>query len=204
MSTGIDEISLPGTAVFPEGITADPDGVTFWVSSSRDGTIFRGRVGEPTASVWLAPGADGRTAALGMAVDDHGRLLICGYNTRHIFAYNTAAGTLAARRTVPTEQALLNDVCVAGHHAYVTDSTRPVVWRVSLGDEIGEPEEWIDLAAFGAPPDASFLNGIIPAVGGSVLLVSAQQAEVLWRVDIATRTAEPVDLGSDRVAADGP
>jgi sugar lactone lactonase YvrE len=196
-------ISLPGPAAFPEGIAAAADGLTFYVSSRRDGTIFRGRIDESAASVWLPPGTDGRTAACGMTIDARGRLLVCGWEGGQVFAYQTATGELAARHMVPADSALLNDVCVCADFAYVTDSSRPVIWRLPVADAVGEPAEWLDLTAFGAAPEASFLNGIIADPSGTALLVSAQQAEVLWRVDIASRTAEPVDLGTDRLAADG-
>ncbi|MSX08641.1 MAG: superoxide dismutase, partial [Actinobacteria bacterium] len=37
--------NLPGTGVFPEGITAADD--TFYVTSTSDGAVFRGTVGSP-------------------------------------------------------------------------------------------------------------------------------------------------------------
>ena len=35
---------MPGETAFPEGIVEDPDGARFYVSSSRHGTLFRGRI----------------------------------------------------------------------------------------------------------------------------------------------------------------
>jgi len=188
----IETYVLPGDDVHPEGITEDPDGFTFYVSSAKQGTIFRGRLGEPTLEVWQPPGADGRDHALGLTVDPHGRLLVCGHETGYLWAYDTVTGDLVARRKVPTDKTLLNDVCVAGDHAYVTDSARPVVWRCTAD---GELEEWIDLGE-----DGYYLNGIVALQGGATLLVAAQGAEVLWRVDIATREATRLEA---RVAADG-
>ena len=186
---------LPGEDVHPEGITEDPDGFTFYVSSAKQGTIFRGRLGEPSLEVWLRPGVDGRDHALGMTVDPHGRLLVCGYETGYLWAYDTVTGDLVARRKVPVDKALLNDVCVAGDHVYVTDSTRPVLWRYPLAD-IGEPEEWIDLELSGA-----YLNGIVALHDGATLIVADQgSTESLWRIDIQTREVIRLDA---RVAADG-
>ena len=48
----LTEYRLPGDAVFPEGITEDPDGVTFYVSSMQQGTI--------SAATWI-----GRTSRCG-------------------------------------------------------------------------------------------------------------------------------------------
>jgi sugar lactone lactonase YvrE len=47
----IDTYLLPGDGIFPEGITEDPDGRTFYVGSSGDGTIFRGRLDDPRTEV---------------------------------------------------------------------------------------------------------------------------------------------------------
>lgn len=194
----IESYVLPGEDVHPEGITEDPDRFTFYVSSAKQGTIFRGRLGEERLEVWQQPGADGRDHALGMTVDPHGRLLVCGYHTGYLWAYDTITGDLVARRKVPADRTLLNDVCTAGEHAYVTDSTRPVLWRVPLDREkIGEPEEWIDL---GEAEAGSYLNGIVALHGGSSLLVAAQGTEVLWCIDIETREARRLET---RVAADG-
>jgi sugar lactone lactonase YvrE len=97
----ISEYVVPGEAAFPEGITEDPDGVTFYVSSEHDGTIFRGRADTSELESWLPGGADGRTQALGMAVDGAGRLLVCGGSTGHLSAYGIRAGDLIVKRTVP-------------------------------------------------------------------------------------------------------
>lgn len=195
---------VPGESVFPEGITEHPDGMTFYVSSSHDGTIFEGRIDTPELKVWQPAGVDGRTQALGMAVDSAGRLLVCGGSTGHLFAYDTATGDLLAKHTVPATPTLLNDVCVVGDYAYVTDSQRPVVWRFSTTDDIGAPQDWLDLTAFGAASqEIHYLNGILATHGGATLLVAAQGTGALWRVDVATRTASLVDLGGLIVNGDG-
>ena len=200
----ITDYVVPGEAVFPEGITDDPDGVKFYVSSENEGTIFRGRIDQPELEVWQPAGADGRTQALGMAVDGAGRLLVCGGETGHMFAYDIRTGARQARRTVPSKPTLLNDVCVAGGYAYVTDSHRPVIWRLALGSEVGEPEEWVDLTASGAAPgELHYLNGIVATHGGATLLVAAPGTHVMWRVDVAARTASLVDLGGVLVNGDG-
>lgn len=200
----ITDYVLPGEDVFPEGITEDPGGVMFYVSSARQGTIFRGRTDAAGLEVWQPGGVDGRGQALGMAVDDANRLLVCGGETGYLFAYDTCAGQLLAQRTVPATPTLLNDVCVTGRAAYVTDSARPVVWRVPLDDGIGELEPFADLTRYGADPAAGhYLNGIVPALGGTILVVAAQGTGVLWRVDLMTGAAAPIDLNGALVSGDG-
>ncbi|HEY1915404.1 MAG TPA: hypothetical protein VGH27_07490 [Streptosporangiaceae bacterium] len=200
----IAEYVLPGADVFPEGITEARDGAGFYVSSSRNGTIFRGRTAAAQVEAWLPGGADGRDQALGMTVDDRGRLFVCGGSTGRFFAYDTVTGKPLGFRTVQAEPHLLNDVCIVGDHAYVTDSERPVVWRFDIGAGLGEPEEWLNITHFGARKDAlHYLNGIVPAGRGKVLIAAAQGTGVLWRIDVSAASARPVDLGGELVNGDG-
>ncbi|HZE40478.1 MAG TPA: hypothetical protein VE172_16880 [Stackebrandtia sp.] len=200
----IEQFVLPGDAVFPEGVTEDTDDAGFFVSSSRQGTIFRGRLDTGALAQWQPAGADGRTQALGMAVDERGRLIVCGFRTGLIFGYDIDSGDLVARHRVDGDPALLNDVCVLNGYAYVTDSERPVLWRLELGERIGPPEEWLDLTAHGAEPEVRhYLNGIVPTRDGTGLLVVGQGSEELWRVDVAARSARRVDLGGEHLAGDG-
>lgn len=200
----VTRLVLPGDAVFPEGITEDPDGDTFYVSGSRDGTIFKGQLAAGSLSVWQPPGTDGRTQSLGMAVDERGRLLVCGGTTGLVFAFRRDTGQQVARHRVSAEQTLLNDICVVAGFAYLTDSIRPVLWRVPLGEEVGEPEEWIDLTAHGADPQVlHYLNGIVPTPDRRGLLVVGQGSEELWRIGLADRSAHRVDLGGMALAGDG-
>lgn len=197
----IDEYTLPGAGIFPEGITEDPGGTAFYVSGSSDGTVFRGELGRPELTVWLPPGSDGRESALGMTADAHGRLLVCGGSGGVLYAYDLATAALVARHAVGTAPTLLNDVCVHDGHAYVTDSMRPVVWRFPLGDTVGPPEEWLDLAPFGAVDP--YLNGIVPTRDGTALLAAAQGTGELWHLNLAGRKAERVDLGGVLANGDG-
>src|SRR5688572_26190818 len=66
----IRTFSLPGEAVFPEGITSDPSGTTFYVSSTNGGTIFRGDISSGKMDVMMRAGAHGPlTGSLGMHLD---------------------------------------------------------------------------------------------------------------------------------------
>ncbi len=49
-----DRYILPGNAVFPEGIAYQPRTGDFFVSSTTDGTIFRGNLRDKLARVFLA------------------------------------------------------------------------------------------------------------------------------------------------------
>src|SRR5205823_14881235 len=82
-SSRLDSYVIPGDNVFPEGIAYQPTTGNFFVSSTTDGTIFRGNVRDSQAEPFLPGGDDGRTSATGMKVDDHGRLFISGAATGH-------------------------------------------------------------------------------------------------------------------------
>jgi hypothetical protein len=95
-------------------------------------------------------------------------------------------------------------VVVYGDWAYVTDSKRPVVWRLPVGPgQVGEPSVAIDLAPY-QPADPAYLNGIVCHPAQSLLLIGSQgKGGTLWRADMGTGTARPVDLGGYDFNADG-
>lgn len=194
---------LPGDNVFPEGIT-EGGGTAFYVGSMGDGTIFRGDAATGAAEPFVPPDDDGRATVTGLAVDGHGRLIACDFDGGQLFVYSLATAALVARRVLPADGALPNDVVVAGDSAYVTDSGPPRVWRLPLdGGDVGEPEVAIDLVPFG-PADPAALNGIVAHPFQDLLLVASQgEGGTLWRVDLARRAAEPVDLGGYEYNADG-
>jgi len=61
--------TLPGSAVFPEGVAYQPTTGNFFVSSTTDGSILRGNVMEPTAAPFIAGGGI-QFSAIGVKVDD--------------------------------------------------------------------------------------------------------------------------------------
>src|SRR5690242_7870194 len=61
----ITSYALAGNAVFPEGIAFDARTGNFYVSSTEDGSIQRGNIRKPTASVFIA-GSGAQFAAIGL------------------------------------------------------------------------------------------------------------------------------------------
>jgi Cu-Zn family superoxide dismutase len=194
---------IPGDNVFPEGITEGP-GTTFFVGSMTDGTIYRGDTTTGEVAVFLPPDGDGRGNICGMDVDGYGRLISCDFEGGRLFVHDLASRRLVASRKIPAAEALPNDVVVVGDSAYVTDTKRPIVWRLPAGPgAIGEPEPAIDLTPFG-PADPAYLNGIAAHPDGTHLLVGSQgEGGTLWLVDLAASSAAPVDLGGYEFNADG-
>jgi Cu-Zn family superoxide dismutase len=191
--------TIPGDAVFPEGIALHPRGRSFFVSSNADGTIFKGDLREPALTPLAAAGADGRTTATGMPVDGRGRLLVAGAGTGKVFVLSTADGsTLKVLDSKPgSSPTFVNDVTVARGFAYFTDSMRPVILRAATsGDSVGDLEPWLDLT--GTPfvyQDGFNANGIASFDGGRLLVVVQSNTGKLFRIDTRTKAVSEIDLG---------
>ena len=198
-----DVYEIPGDAVFPEGIALDPRGKGFFVSSTTDGTIFRGDAGRTALTPFAAGGADGRTTATGMKVDGRGRLLVAGAATGKAFVLSTDDGsTLKVLDSRPgPSQTFINDVAVTPGFAYFTDSLRPVILRAATsGASVGELEPWLDLR--GTPfvyQDGFNANGIVSFDDGRLLVVVQSNTGKLFRIDTRTKAVGEIDLGGKTV-----
>jgi len=165
--------TIPGNAVFPEGIavekrSADDDdddsAKSFFVSSTTDGTIFKGSIKGRTLAPFAPGGADGRTTATGLAVGK-GRLFVAGAGTGKAFVLSTTDGSTlkVLDSKPPSSDTFINDVTLASGYAYFTDSRRPVILRASTrGGTIGELEPWLDLTGTPFVYQTGFnANGIV-------------------------------------------
>jgi sugar lactone lactonase YvrE len=194
--------AIPGAAVFPEGVATVRGSTTFFVSSNGDGTVFRGSLDRPAAEAFLPAGQDGRTTATGLEVDPaRGRLFTAGAATGLLFVNRLDDGGLVKRFETGTG-GFLNDVAVTPQgDAYVTDSLRPVLWKVSPSD-LGGPgggsatlTPFLDLNGR-IPYTSGFnLNGIVSARDGRYLLSVQSNSGKLWRIAPGTGEAREVDLG---------
>ncbi|WP_027497715.1 hypothetical protein [Rhodococcus sp. JG-3] len=198
--------NLPGTGVFPEGITAADD--TFYVTSTSDGAVFRGTVGSPDVSVFLPGGADGRTGAAGIDVtDDDDRpdyLVIAGGATGKVWVYDANSGDLVATFTngLGTDATFLNDVAIADNgDAFVTDSRSPALYRIPF-DQIVAGTQDAPLEPFvsfdGTPfvyGDGFNANGIVENDNETALIVVQSSTGNLYRIDKTSKEVTQVDLG---------
>lgn len=207
--------TIPGPRVFPEGIAVVPGTRTFFVSSARDGTIFRGNLRRPALRPFLAGGANDRDVAVGLEADRAGRLYVAGGPTGAIFVYDVRRARLirAFDTGFRAPQSYVNDIALApGGDAYATDSLRPVIYRVPLAALARPsilttaPETFLDLTgtpiAYG--PGVN-LNGIAVTSGGAALLVVQSSTGALFHIDIASKrvTEVPVDGGRRLSGGDG-
>ena len=204
-----DAYILPGNPIFPEGVVADEATGLFYVSSTADGTIFRGHVSDPTAEVFLAGGADGRTTAIGLELDANGNLIIAGGATGSIWAYDTADGSLVARFTTPAGATFINDVAaVPSGDVFATDSVRPILWRLSAealeagGGATVAAEPWLDFTGTALMYQPGFnVNGIAASANGEYLVLVQSNTGKLFRVTVATKEVVEIDLGGATVMA---
>lgn len=208
LRAGRGQYTLPGDAVFPEGIAYQPSTGDFFVSSTGDGTIFRGNVQRGAAQPYLAGGADGRTAATGLRVDDaRGRLFVSGGATGQLFVYDVRDGNLVAQFKTSRTPTFINDVALLPNgDAFFTDSQSPVLYRVYAGAD-GQLafEEWLDFTGTALQYQQGFnLNGIVATADGRWLVAVQSNTGKLFRIDTATRAvAEIAVTGGELTNGDG-
>ena len=205
----IDPSGPAADLVFPEGIATDQH--SFYVGSTTDGTIYRGALAGTTATPFLPGGQDGRTSAIGLKVSD-GYLFVAGGATGRFFIYDVDSRELVGSFAVPASSAptFLNDAAVAPDGSvYVTDSQRPVLYRIGPDDYATEGVEtlpvFIDFTgtALQYVPGQFNVNGIAATPNGRSLVLAQSNKGQLYRVDVATRGVSQIDLGRGPVSGDG-
>jgi Cu-Zn family superoxide dismutase len=192
---------LPQGFAYPEGIALATDGSAFYTQSAEDGAVVRFDVASGHARTIAAGGVlMARDAPfpglLGLKLDDRGRLWSAGGRTGTMLVVATKDGGVVRRLRSPRENALINDVALAGGYAYFTDSLNPDLWRVPVEEETTAPEKWIDLTGTAIEyTDGVNLNGIAATPDGSALIVVQMNKGLLFRIDTATKEVDPIDAG---------
>jgi len=198
MSSGSTRFALPGNAVFPEGIAYQPTTGAYFVSSTTDGTILRGTLREPAATVFLPAGGDGRTSATGLKIDSRGRLFVSGAGTGQMFVYDATTGALLGKVSNGLTPTFINDVAVTSDGAaYFTDSNNPILFKVAA-DANGQYtlERWLDFTGTALTYQTGFnLNGIAASADDKYLIVVQSNTGKLFRIEIATKAVSEINLG---------
>ncbi|MBO3095412.1 SMP-30/gluconolactonase/LRE family protein [Cellulomonas dongxiuzhuiae] len=204
----LDPLGPAADDVYPEGVAARGD--DFYVSSTTDGTIYRGDLDEPTATPFLPGGQDGRTMAVGLKVDGR-TLLVAGGATGRVWAYDLRTRELTGSWQVVQDgtPAFVNDLAVGPRgDVYVTDSLRPVLYRIdgrerrTTGTELLEPVVSFEGTAFTYDQDVN-ANGLVISRDGRTAVVAKTRTGQLFRVGLTDGSVEVIDLGGGLVAGDG-
>ncbi|MBK7189915.1 MAG: hypothetical protein IPH86_14875 [bacterium] len=182
--------TMPAADLIPEGICHDPVDDVFYVSSVAQRKILR-VTRDGTASDFIAPGAHGYLAGLGVAVDaprrrlwavstaqaDDGLFDAATVATSAVHVFDLSTGDLLWRHVTAQHDSLgFNDVCVLPDGgAAVAVSDRGQVLR--FGPDGGAP------AALTPPGSVPGANGLCVGPRGDCLYVSAYLLGVM-RVDL--------------------
>jgi sugar lactone lactonase YvrE len=168
----------------PEGVVYDQKTQAFYGGSVSDGLIYKGTLDDPTAEVFLPAGSDGRNEAIGVNVDNEGRLYIAGGSSGTLYVYDIKTKELIARFETG-EGGFINDVAISKYgDVYFTDSIRPFIYRVSedqVEDGGGTPEAIpltpeVDYEGF---PNA---NGIRITPNGKYIIFADSNDDKLYRM----------------------
>lgn len=227
----VASFALPGDQVFPEGIAYRDDipGLenTAFVGSTTDGTIYKIDLASGNVDTFSPGGADGRTSALGMHIGDQGQLAVAGGMTGRAWVYDVASGALLSAYSTQAEGSFLNDLAITpSGDIYITDSSRPILWRIDGTADDGTPvaasspitsaspaagatpvggsamplEPWIDLTTTPITYGEGFnLNGIVTDDSGTDLVAVQTNTGNLYRVDVASKSVTSVDLQGESV-----
>jgi len=203
--------TLPGEGVFPEGVAVDKYDGEYFAGSTSTGTIYRGTLDQPRAQVFLPGGGNSRTAATGLR-HERGRLYVSGAATGRFFVYDGESGRLIRSFTTGSTEGFVNDVAVTRNgDAYVTDSFRPVLYRMAaarFGDATSRPARalpWLDLTTTPIAYGEGFnLNGIVETDDERYLIAVQSNTGQLWRIDLRTKAVRQIRVrGGALTAGDG-
>ena len=195
--------TLPGEEVFAEGIAVA--GNTFYVTGVGTETIYRGQLDEPAAEVLTTDPGLGGPGGIKVVGD---RLLVARGYGGNVTLFDRMTGDVVGRWTNhiwpgPTN---INDIAIAPNgDAYLTDSDRPVLYRIPAAELQQPPSaEWRDLAVYlewTDPPYSIYesghlgANGIVATPDGKYLLVVHFSDGILLRVRLSDRQVTQVNLG---------
>ncbi|MDO4263064.1 MAG: superoxide dismutase family protein [Deinococcus sp.] len=196
----VRDYPLPGWQTFPEGVTYDAARGLLFTGSAQTGDIYAVNAESGQTSLYSRGGALGRRAALGLKVDSQGRLWIAGGAEGTVSVLDRYGVTLKVLETPKSPAAFINDLALAPDGSvYVTDSRRPVIYRVSPDLRLSA---WLNLAQtpirYG---EGDNLNGIVATPDGRALLIAQSNTGDLWRVDLRTKAVTRVMTGLNN--ADG-
>ena len=203
-----EKIALPD-GFRPEGIAISQNG-TFYVGSIPTGAIYRGSLKTGEGEI-INPGAATGRASIGIELHD-GRLYVAGGSTGSGFVFSARSGRLLKTYRFTTEtDTFVNDVVVARGFAYFTDSRRPFLYRVPIGDrgkghhKHGHPREATAIPLSGQIVylAGNNANGIDKSRDGRTLIIVQTNVGKLFTVNRRTGLTREIVLDEPVVNGDG-
>jgi len=181
----------------PEGIAIGPR-ATFYVGSIGTGAVYRGSL-RTGAGAELVPG-DGGRSAIGVDLDQRGRLFVAGGATGQAYVYDAKTGTEIATYALTVPPTFVNDVIVTSTGAYFTDSTNPFLYRIPIGrnGELGAAEA-IPLGGDIVYGPGNNANGIEATPNGKTLVIVQSNTGQLFAVSPESGNTDEIDLGGESV-----
>ncbi|MFC6592977.1 superoxide dismutase family protein [Deinococcus lacus] len=187
----VRDYPLPGAQDFPEGVAYDAKKGVLYTGSAQNGTIYAINAQTGAVTKFQEGGALGRMVALGMKVDAQGRLWVAGGAQGTVSVLSPDGMTLNVLQTPKSPRPYVNDLVAAPDgNVYVTDSSRPVLFRVDKNMNL---TAWLDLSKtpIKYQPGVN-LNGIVATPDGKYLLAIQLNTGELWRIDLKTKAVKKV------------
>jgi Cu-Zn family superoxide dismutase len=182
--------------VYPEGVAVH--GNDYYVTTFGTGKIYRGDLAEPEAEEFISDvgfGAGGVKVA--------GEHLVVARGEGGVSLYDRGTGAFLASWSVGPGS-WTNDIAIAPNgDAYVTDSARPLLYRIPAAELSHASAPVQDLPVFlewaGTPfphiDGATNANGIAATPDGKFVLVVHFETGGLFRVRLSDKRVTQVDLG---------
>lgn len=181
----------------PEGIAIGSD-PTAYLGSQTDGSIYRANlITGRGALLSRGPG----TPAMGLAVDDRGRLFVAGGAAGDARVVDTRTGVVLASYQLGTSpDALVNDVILTPEGAWFTDSHTPVLYYLPFGGagKLPPPEAIQRRPLTGEIrylPNVFNANGVTRTPDGAGLIIVQSATGRLFRIAPETGVTREIDLG---------
>ncbi len=184
----------PATIALPNGF--QPEGLairahTFYTGSLATGAIYAGSLKNGTGSLLVQPQAGG--SATGIVVD-HGRLYVAGGATGKAFVYDARTGAGLGSFQLATGSSFINGVVVTRKTVWFTDSTNPVLYKLTLGQHRALPAQAQSVPLTGDIHYAAGFNanGIQATPNGKTLVIVQSNTGLVFTVDPATGVARTI------------
>lgn len=189
------KIALPD-GFAPEGIEAG-NGNTVYVGSVGNGAVWVANV-RTGAGRPLVQGAPNERSATGIEYD-RGRLWVGGARFGNVLVYSARSGQLLRQIQLATGSGatFVNDLVTTPRAVYLTDSQRPVLYKVALSQR-GAPGAVTAIQLSGDYQHLAGqfnLNGIVATPGGRTLIAVQSAARKLYRINPQSGVAKLIDLG---------